>query len=284
MTITLTNSKYSAKINSHGAELFSFKAFQNDQEYIWDGNPNYWAKHAPILFPIVGTLKNNTYYHNEKEYHLLRHGFARDMNFEVAHCSKTKVIFILKSNDETRDLYPFDFELQLIYTLIENKILLNYQVINCDSQSIPFSIGAHPAFALNEPFENYSLAFNRQETLASSILENDLISNRSLEIELQNKILPLHYSLFENDALVFKTIHSREITILKENYPYVRITFEDFNNLGVWTKVGAPFICIEPWLGYADSIDATGNLFEKEGILTLNKNETFEAQFSIEIL
>lgn len=284
MIVTLSNIKITAQINTNGAELISLKSVENHKEYIWEGNPKFWGKHAPILFPIVGTLKNNSYTYKNQNYNLSRHGFARDNEFCIINSTESEATFSLKSSDESKLHYPFDFELQITYTLLENELKISYKVINYDTVTLPFSIGAHPAFALPNDFESYTLEFNQQETLKCFTLENDLISDTVFDIALINKKLPLTYSTFENDALIFKTLESKEIIINENTIPYLKVTFDDFENLGIWTKVGAPFICIEPWLGYSDSIHASGTILEKEGIHFVQEKEKFECSFSIEIL
>ena len=283
MTTTISNSILKASIKHAGAELFSIKNNQNN-EYIWEGNPDFWGKHSPVLFPIVGTLKNNTYTINGKEYHLPRHGFARDMDFELIEKTENKAIFSLKSSEETLQKYPFEFELQLIYTLIENALELEYKVINNGKEKIPFSIGAHPAIALPDNFEDYAFQFEKEENLKYYLLENDLISSKTKVLETKNNLVPLNYELFKNDALIFKTLESKSLTILNNSKPYVKVSYNDFPSLGIWTKENAPFICIEPWLGYSDTDENSGDLYEKEGILILDENKDFSAKFSITIL
>lgn len=282
MTTQITNSKITAQINHSGAELYSLK---NDKykEYIWEGNPVFWGKHSPILFPIVGTLKNNSYWYEGNEYHLSRHGFARDMEFDLIQKSENSAVFSLKSSIETRKVFPFDFELQIRYLLDEYKLNIEYKVFNKNEGLLPFSIGAHPAFALPKPFENYSLAFEQTEKLTSYQLENDLLSDTSETINLKKNKLSLSYSLFEKDALIFKTLKSSMVDILENGTPLLRVRFDDFPNLGIWTKNNAPFICIEPWLGYSDTINCSGNILEKEGIQLLKGYETFNSTFSIEL-
>ncbi len=284
MSVTISNFFLSAQINIKGAELFSLKSLKTNQEYIWEGDPKHWGKHSPVLFPIVETLKDNSYFYKDQEYNLSRHGFARDLVFEVIQSSENQVVFSLKASEATKKVYPFEFELHLTYTLLDTKLELKYTIINKDSVAMPFSIGAHPAFALPKNFESYVLEFEAQETLTCFALENDLVSDSKFEIKLEDKKLPLQYATFENDALIIKALQSKEITILDRNKPSLKVTFNDFNNLGIWTKVGAPFICIEPWLGYSDTIHSNGNLLEKDGIQIVNENTKFECQFSIEIL
>lgn len=283
MNTTISNSTLTASIKHSGAELFSLKDNRN-KEYIWEGNPDFWGKHSPILFPIVGTLKNNTYTIEGKEYQLPRHGFARDMEFQLINKTETSATFSLESTEETLKKYPFEFELQLIYTLENTSLNIEYKVINKGEVKMPFSIGAHPAIALPENFKNYALQFEKEEVLKYYLLENDLISDKTKTLQTTNNQVTLNYKLFENDALIFKTLESNSLTILENSKPYIKINFEDFPSLGIWTKDQAPFICIEPWLGYSDTAENSGNLFEKEGILVLNAHKTFNSKFSIKIV
>lgn len=283
LTTTISNSKLSVQVKHLGAELYSLKNNTN-KEFIWEGNPAFWGKHSPVLFPIVGTLKNNTYQYDEKFYHLSRHGFAREMEFQLIEKSENSATFSLKSSTETKKVYPFDFELQICYSLEKNKLNIDYKVINNNDLILPFSLGAHPAFALPKPFESYSLAFDHDEVLTSYKLENDLLSDTTENVKMSSNKVPLTYSLFEKDALIFKKLLSKSITILENKNPMLRVEFDDFPNLGIWTKNNAPFLCIEPWLGYSDTILSSGNLLEKEGIQFVEANQDKQYNFSIEIL
>ena len=281
--ITLSNNAINIQIKTLGAELCSLKDSEN-REFIWEGNANFWGKHSPVLFPIVGTLKNNSFVHNDKEYHLSRHGFARDMNFELIEKTENSATFSIQSNSETLKSYPFKFELQIQYTLINTILEIDYTIINKDSNEIPFSIGAHPAFALPGNFEDYSLDFEKVEPLEYTLLENDLVSKQTEKIHTDTNRVPLTYELFKRDALIFKKLQSNSLTIIEKEKPILKVHFQEFPSLGIWTKVDAPFICIEPWLGYSDTTESNGNLFEKEGVIVLQSNATFQAKFSIEIL
>jgi galactose mutarotase-like enzyme len=283
LKITLSNSELTATINSFGAELISLKNKSN-REFIWEGNPDYWGKHSPILFPIVGSLKNDNYIYNISIYHLPRHGFAREMDFEVKEKTDLEVVFSLKQTRATLEKYPFNFELQISYTLTNSVLKIGFKVINNNDFSMPFSIGAHPAFALPSDFKNYELLFEKSEKLIVSTLQNDLISNATYILPMENNSLRLNYSLFENDALIFKTIASKSVSITENKIPFLKVHYNDFPSLGIWTKSQAPFICIEPWIGYADTIENNGNLEDKEGIQILGENQTFETNYLIEIL
>lgn len=283
MKTVIKNTFLTATINSFGAELCSLKNKEN-KEYIWAGNPDFWGKHSPILFPIVGTLKNNSFHHNAKEYDLSRHGFAREMEFKLIDKKEDSATFSLQSTEETLRVYPFQFELQIIYTVDNYNLNIEYKVTNKGNSKMPFSIGAHPAFALPGNFEDYSIQFDKEEFLEYYLLENDLISNQTKKLETQEGQIPLTYELFKNDALIFKTLKSKSLTILENRNPFLRVNFNDFPSLGIWTKMNAPFLCIEPWFGYSDTNENSGNLFEKEGIQVLEENATFRSEFSIEVL
>jgi len=265
-----------------GAELVSLKTAVG-KEYIWAGNPEFWGKHSPVLFPIVGTLKDNAYEFQNRTYPLSRHGFARDQSFSVVQKSGSSITFSLQESAETLAVYPFRFELQIKYTLENDTLEIQYQVSNKNTAALPFSLGAHPAFALSENFEDYSLEFETNDNLNYHLLDHDLISNDSLPLKLTNKQLPLTYQLFENDALVFKSVPAKKITILENGKPRVKVGFSDFPDLGIWTKINAPFLCIEPWFGYSDSASATGKILEKEGVKILNSGARFKAMFTIEV-
>jgi len=280
---TISNSGLTAIINHHGAELISLKA-NNNKEYIWEGNPAYWGKHAPILFPIVGTLRDNKFTYRDKAYTLSRHGFARDMVFDLVYQTEDEALFSLKANGATEKVFPFDFELQIKYMLKEAELIVNYIVINKDSETMYYSIGGHPAFALPAPFEDYSLLFEKNETLISYSLENDLLSDFTFEIMLLEDKLPLTYPLFAKDALIFKELKSKQIKLLENGIPVLSFKFNDFPNLGIWTKDKAPFICLEPWAGYSDVLAASGKIEEKEGIQSLENNTFKEYSFSVEIV
>jgi galactose mutarotase-like enzyme len=280
---TISNSILTAQIKHTGAELCSLKDNSN-KEYIWNGNPDFWGKHSPILFPIVGTLKKNTYQYNDIEYQLSRHGFAREMEFELIDKQESSATFSLKTSQETKEKYPFDFDLHLIYTLENKTLKIEYKVFNNGESKMPFSIGAHPAFDLPSDFGNYSLAFDTEDALNYFLLEDGLISNSTNPLLLNQNELHLNYKLFENDALVFKNITSKSVTILENSNPILKVSYPNFPDLGIWTPPNAPFICIEPWFGYSDTVDKSGSLLEKEGIQILEANGTFHSVFSIEII
>ena len=226
MIITLSNNKISASINTIGAELIRLE--KDNQNYIWTVNETYWNKTSPILFPIVGRLKNDAYTIADKKYELPRHGFARNFEFQILNQTESSVVFVLESNSETLKNYPFEFQLQLEYELDGNELKMKYSVENRSEVTMPFSIGAHPAFAIEDSFSDYSLQFNEAEEFVSYELENEQFSNSFRKINSENGQINLNYSLFEKDALVFKHLKSDKLTLLKGNQPYLSVEFEGF--------------------------------------------------------
>ncbi|MBC6110274.1 aldose 1-epimerase family protein [Pedobacter fastidiosus] len=285
--ITLENDYIKVDLLAKGAELQRLFSKETNIEYLWNANPKYWAKHSPVLFPIVGALKNDSFTYKDKNYALPRHGFARDHVFNVEKPSATEAIFTLTQSEDTLKIYPFYFELKLKYQLIERKLNLTYEVINTGTDELLFSLGAHPAFAvpntLNTVYEDYYLAFNADEKLTYWKLDNGLVDDETESIELGGHKLNLKHDLFYNDALVFKTLQSNCISLLNTKNDYgLHFHFEDFPFFGIWAAPDAPFLCLEPWCGVADGVNHDQNLEHKEGIVKLNAGEKWERFWEVE--
>lgn len=282
MIVTISNEILTATINTLGAELISL--VKNTKNYIWQVDELYWNKTSPVLFPIVGRLKNDSYTFNGKTYQLPRHGFARNMEFTFDKKSDSQVIFELNETEETKAIYPFSFKLLMAYTLMENELVIEYFVRNQSDEVLPFSIGAHPAFTISENFENYSLQFNAADTFETHHLENESFNGKTTLVDAKNNTINLNYALFEKDALVFKQLNSNEVTLKNKDKAILKVNYDHFPYLGIWTKQNAPFLCIEPWCGLADSSNHNGDLEEKEGINHLPAGEDFLRAIRIEIL
>ncbi|WP_396177016.1 aldose 1-epimerase family protein [Flavobacterium sp.] len=281
MNVAIQNDFLKATFSTLGAELISLKS--NSREYIWQANPAIWGKHSPVLFPIIGTLKDDTYFHNGQPYHLPRHGFAREKTFEITEHVADKIVFTLKDDTETLKVYPFQFELKIVYVLVQNSLEVRFEVHNTSNCDLYFSLGGHPGFALPNSFENYSLVFEPETNLYFSLLEQNLLCQNTQVLETENNKCPLHYSLFEKDALVFRNHKIQSIAIQENGANYLKVHFEQFPDLGIWTKTNAPFICIEPWFGHADEVSSTQILKDKAGMQTLAQAEVFQSKYSIEI-
>ena len=289
MNYEIKNEHIKVKIKSFGAELNSLQKIDEDLEYIWQGDSKYWNRHSPILFPIVGRLKNDSYTYQNQKYNMTQHGFARDKEFEVIKNEADFMEFRLKSDEKTLEIYPFSFELYLSYKLEKNSLIVSYKVINKSDDKMLFSIGAHPAFNWtlkeDEKKENYFLEFeNIKETKRYFLNDKGLVYD-SVDLKIIDNKIALNEELFKNDALVFEDLNIKTLTLKNSiNENYIKLNFENFPYLGIWSKpTGAPFICIEPWFGVADSFDSSKNLEDKKGIITLQKDEIFSCFYSIEI-
>ncbi|PHA03540.1 LACX protein [Bacillus pseudomycoides] len=289
MTATIQNEKVIISISEKGAEMQSIRLKEDDTEYMWQGDSKYWGRRAPILFPIVGRLVDNTYFVDEKPYSLTQHGFARDLTFTIKEQSESKITYVVTSNKETLQNYPFAFELLVSYELHETSVYVTYEVINLNTKDMYFSIGGHPGFNCpllpNESFTDYYLSFSAPEHLETSVLEGPFLSKNKLIVAEKTTELPLTYDLFKNDALIFENMNKNEIAIRSHKHnKFIKVAFEKFPFVGVWTPGNdAPFLCIEPWYGIADEVEPAKDFKEKKGIQMLKANETFTCYYSITI-
>ena len=282
MDINLRYGNVSAKIISHGAELRSLVV--GDREYMWQADPAYWPKTAPILFPMVGTLKGGKTIINGKEYSVPRHCFERDLELNAETVSGTSVLFSLEQSDYTKQFYPFDFRFTVQYTLKADGITATHRVRNNSSEDMPFCIGAHPAFAFEGDFSDYRLEFAKPETAAVPLLnlaEGVFEPNNRTPLLDNSTTLPLNHELFHKDVLYFDKPVSRSVSFLGKDNKGVRIDFPDFTSIGVWQAKDAPFLCLEPWCGSADFADCTGVFAEKQGVVVLKPGE--ERAFTVSI-
>ncbi len=288
MIFEIHNDILAVAVASKGAELQSIINKETGIEYLWSADPKFWAKKSPVLFPVVGGLKNNSYQYKGKTYQMARHGFARDMEFAVSRQTNEEIIFTLKNNGETFAKYPFEFSFSVSCSLHNNRLNTKYIVENKGQENMFFSVGAHPAFkvplAAETGFEDYYLLFSKRENAGRWPLSaQGLIETMPLPFLNDTNKLPLHKSLFYKDALVFKHLVSAGISILSYKTTHgLRVNFPGFPYMGVWSAKGADFVCIEPWCGIADSVNATGSLEEKEGINLLAPQQIFEKQWSAE--
>ncbi len=282
----ISNSEFSVSISPSGAELTSIKDKVSGIEFLWTGDSAVWGRKSPVLFPIVGRLKDNAYQATGQSYSLPQHGFARDMDFSIKETTDNKIAFSLVYNEETLKKYPYKFELQISYLLVGRKLTVSYKVINHQDSEIYFSIGAHPGFTCpleeNEKYEDYYLEFSKPEILNLHVLKDGLISTETLPYLNNEQKIPLYYDLFKNDALIFKNYQSDFISLKhKDKGEIFKFHFKGYPFLGIWSKPG-PFICIEPWYGIADFINSNGVLEEKTGIQSIKPGELFECEWAVE--
>lgn len=257
---------------------------------MWSGDPAFWGKHSPLLFPIVGTLKNNTYYFEGKAYTLPRHGFARDREFEVESQRGDNITFILQSDGQSKAVYPFDFELRVGYRLVSNKLAVTYQLRNPSASALYFSIGGHPAFKVpllpDTEYTDYYLEFDGvEETPRWPISKDGLIELKPQPLLQDSAVLPLRKDLFAKDALVLKHPISAGVTLRSGRTERgLRLDFPGFPFLGIWAAPNADFVCIEPWCGIADPVDSDQQLLKKEGINELEGGGVFQRTWTASVL
>lgn len=276
-TFEVHSSRISATIKASGAELCSLKN-ADGLELIWQAGPQ-WPRHAPVLFPIVGRLQNDQLRHRGKVYPMTQHGFARDRRFtclqhEVAFCR-----FVLVDDPETRSRYPFPFRLQITYTANGSDLEVALQITNTGDETMPASIGAHPAF--NWPLlpelakEDYCLTFADDEIAPIRRLKDGLMRAQPEPTPVQGKALALSEQLFDDDAVILDKVASCSVRYAADRGPSIEMAWDGFPELGIWSKPGgAPFLCIEPWHGYASPAGFDGEFAEKPGVMHIAPAET----------
>jgi galactose mutarotase-like enzyme len=273
----------------HGAELTSVFDKKHNIEHLWQADPHFWGWHAPVLFPVIGRCLNDEIEIDGEQFRMAKHGFARNANFRLLDLTETSIVFSLKNNEQWQKIYPFKFEFLIRYKLEENALVVSYEVINKDTKNIYFSLGGHPAFAVpfteGGHYEDYTLEFAETENVKRHYINNDGYLDGRKEVVLANtNTLQLKHNLFSEDALIFKDLKSRKVTIKDKNSErYLSVDFKGFNYLGIWAKVGAPYVCIEPWLGCADTAGKPTAFKDKEGIIKLEPAGAFNVSYQIEV-
>lgn len=284
---TIENDQIRVVIQDHGAQMSSLFDKTGQTEWLWQANPAFWGRHAPVLFPIVGRLVNDQYRYDGQFYTMKQHGFARDQVFKRVLATNDQAVFRLTENEQSLVQYPFAFELLIRYHIRESELSIEYEVRNTGDQQMPFSIGAHPAFncpiKATEAFNDHQLVFDIPISAERHLLEGGLYNGETETVLSENDTLPLHYEWFDKDAIVFKHLEASSVQLQAPGNQSLDFQFAGFPYLGIWTKRDAPFICIEPWFGLADNITHQQDIFEKEGIIVLDPKEAFTCHYSMTI-
>lgn len=289
MNYEIKNEFIKVKIDSFGAQLNSLKKVDKNLEYIWQADAKYWNRHSPILFPIVGRLKDDSYFYKNQKYNMTQHGFARDKEFALVKNEVDFLEFKLCSDEKSLEIYPFSFELYLSYKLEKNCLIVAYKVVNKSNDKMLFSIGAHPAFNWpleeNEKKEDYFLEFENIKESKRYFLNDKGLVYKNEDLKISDNKMPLNEEVFKNDALVFNDLNIKTLTLKNtKNENFIKVDFENFPYLGIWSKPsGAPFICIEPWFGIADEDSSNQNFEDKKGLISLEKDEIFSCFYSVEV-
>lgn len=270
--ITLSNDCLTVGVSTFGAEIISVK--KGGKERMWQGDA-VWDRCAPVLFPICGGLRDGAFVLDGKSYPIPKHGFAKDMEFELENADKTHAVLLLKANSETLKIYPFLFELRVRFVLIDDKIEIKYEVKNADLKQMYFSVGGHESYACKGGIEHFSMIFEKDEPLNASVVAGVLLSGKTVQIPQKGGVLKLKSDYFKDDALVFCNLKSRKVT-LKNNLSGEEtvVWFDGFDYLLLWTVPNEEFLCIEPWCGISDFADCNTDLAHKKGIVSLAPGET----------
>jgi galactose mutarotase-like enzyme len=291
MTHQLENLDLSVKLNECGIELSSIKSISSGIEYLWQGNPAIWQGQAPVLFPIIGALKEGFTLIDGQKYSMPKHGIVRNSSKPTLKSrTANSLLFSLIWDEESLKHYPFKFELEIEFILNEKTLAVSHKITNHGHETMLYSIGGHPAFNCplldGEEYEDYLLEFSQAETDSTWEVEDTGLIGLNQKLVLDNtNTLPLHKHLFDDDALIFKHLKSREVKLKhKTKGTVLSVQFDDFDYLGIWAKPGAHFVCIEPWLGIGDSTNSNQKFEEKEGILRLEPHQNDVKTYSITIL
>lgn len=294
--ISISNGSLTASIDTMGAQLMSLQ--KGKSEYLWQGDANWWPRRAPILFPIVGVLKDGKAESAEGTVTLARHGLARLNQFNVVEQSTSSVTLQLKSTEETRKSYPYDFELRLIFSLSDDTLTQTYEVTNTGNVVLPFTLGAHPAFNIPIPgveatsLDQYHLLFTRSWTsFGPSITDEGLCDYATPQkLVVDSDTLPLSWELIDREkTITLEDVPDRRITLTasaeaSSEAHGVQVDFEGFDYLGIWSAApGCPFVALEPWCGIADTVDTDGVFEHKPGIMCLNPEQNIAKTLSIKI-
>ncbi|MBC7428086.1 MAG: aldose 1-epimerase family protein [Bacteriovorax sp.] len=268
------------QITSKGAEMKRLFSRDWHRELLWQGDEKNWNRSAPVLFPIVGKLKDDEYVIKDKTFAMTQHGFARDFEFKCTDCGTTEAEFLMVASQESFNQYPFLFELRVRYKVEDSKVSISYFVKNDDRQDIFFSIGAHPGFETKD-FANYEIRFEKEEKEYFRV-KNSLVDwSRSYEFKADK--LVVEKEIFKDDALIFKKLKSKYVDLVDLKRKEIIRVQSNAPFWGIWAKPDVPFVCLEPWYGVADSADHDKDFETKNGIITLSEGEVFGFSYTIEM-
>lgn len=288
MAVKLENEFLCVEIAEMGAEVTRIYDKTEDNEILWEGNPVYWKRHSPVLFPNVGKTYKNRVLINGTQYPTSQHGFARDNVFTCIEAANEKASFMFRSSEETKEVYPFDFELHINYKLNKKELTVEWQVKNCGDETMYFTIGGHPAFRFAKPEEtkaDYVLKVPGKEKLEYVLIDISCGCANVDEVhtlQLSEETYSLSDKLFAKDALVVDNGQIEEAWLChKDGTPYVGVRSAGFPNYGIWSVEGAPFVCLEPWMGRCDNVGFNAELSEKPNVNKVEAGEKFIKDYTI---
>ena len=269
-------------VKDAGAELTSFISKDSCIEYLWQGNPDVWYGQSPVLFPIIGNVLEEKYFLDGKEYHMPKHGLFRKRDAVLVEQTENKLVFMEKEDEETLAIFPYNFEVYIIFELIEKTLKVTHKIVNKTDKTMYFSIGGHPGF--NCKIGDY-LEFDENENLDTVEIDTDCLrTNKMIPVLRDEKKIVITEDIFNNDALIFTGMKSKNITLASDDHNRkVIFDYSDCSYLGIWAKPGAPYVCIEPWWGVNDSHERKADFSQKDAIISLESGNTYECYWSAEI-
>ena len=288
-SVIIASSALSAAINPLGAELWSLKD-QGGRELMTDADPRWWTGHAPLLFPFVGRSRDDVYRLDGQAYAMPQHGFARRMGFALVEQTSEAVTFRLEADSATRAVYPFDFWLDMHFAIAGETLMMTATVMNRGEADMPFSFGYHPAFAWPLPYggatEEHRIIFERPEPapIRKVAEEPGLIARDVAPSPVEGDTLAPTYAMFERDALIWDNLDSHSLTWGVPGQRGLKIDFPDTPWLGLWQKPGAHYLCVEPWAGMADLEGFEGDVWEKQGIMTLLPGDSRQFRMDVNLI
>jgi galactose mutarotase-like enzyme len=283
----IENAVLRVKAKTLGAELVSIFDKRDNTEHLWQAHPEFWAAHAPVLFPIVGRSFNDTLLFDGVSYPMEKHGFARRNEFQLMELQEGSMTFELCANESLKQMYPFDFSFCITYSILENSLITTYTVTNKGNTTMPFAVGGHPAFAVpffaDEAYEDYAMVFENDTLFTRHHINAEgLFDGRTSLMQCNGQSIPLVRDLFANDALVFKDLQSKSVRIVSRKHnKQLRVDFAGFPYLGIWAKTSADYVCIEPWIGCADADGFTEDFTKKEQVVLLEAGNKFRVAFGV---
>ncbi len=285
MIHTIENGKVRATVSTKGAELQSLYSKETEREYMWQAAPETWPSHSLLLFPACGRVANSRMLVKGKEYPLMMHGFAKDSEFETVEKTATSVTLMLRDNDDTRRVFPYDFRFVVKFYVEGDTVYQNFNVINDGKGTMYFSLGAHPGFfcpiVLGERPENYVMRFDCPQNIKEFVKDPAtwLLTHERTTF-LDGTDVPLSDSFFDNGPMVLENVHANSVTLLsKESGRFVEMGIKDFPFMCLWGKGGRmQIICIEPWCGTSDFVDADFEWEHRYGNESVEAGKTFERQ------
>lgn len=285
--IKLSNGEIVVEIARKGAELQSL-ADAGGRQWLWQADPAFWGRHAPVLFPIVGRAANDEVTVGGKAYPISQHGFARDRVFEVLSSGPERAGLRLVADEDTRRHYPFDFELDIRFELAGTTLFHTVTARNHGSDPMPVSIGFHPGFqwplpGASAPQTGHVVVFEREEGADIRRLKDGGVDAAGHPSPVEGKVLALDASLFLEDAIIFDDLKSRSLWFGAPGSDGIRIDYPDLPFLGIWTKPGAPFLCIEPWQGHAAPLGFSGEMAAMPGMVVVPSEGSVTRHMSIRI-